>query len=137
MALTTDHPSYRTSIEALVEQTKEFWGAVFQEHMGAEKEILFTCLDYFPDQFREEMEVINREYEELSELFIYLSSHLPVDEATRTKLIRFADLVTHHVRFEERELFPKIQNRLPDEEFNWVGHELNKKLPRLCRTKHK
>ncbi|MHB8481400.1 MAG: hypothetical protein ACYDBV_01495, partial [Nitrospiria bacterium] len=88
-------------------------------------------------QFREEVEIINREYEELSELFIYLSSHSLVDEETRVKLIRFADLVIHHVRYEERELFPKIQNRLPDEEFNWIGHELNKKLPRLCRTKPK
>ena len=137
MALTTDHPSYRQSIESLVKQTKEFWSAVFQDHMSAEKEILFTSLASFLDQFRNEMEVINREYDELSELFNHISNNPSADEETKAKLIRFADLVIHHVRFEEGELFSKVQNILPEEEFNRVGHELNKKLPRLCRTKQK
>ncbi|MHB8481399.1 MAG: hypothetical protein ACYDBV_01490, partial [Nitrospiria bacterium] len=39
MALTTDHPSYRQSIESLVGRTKEFWNAVFQDHMSAVKVI--------------------------------------------------------------------------------------------------
>ncbi len=137
MALTTDHPSYRTSIESLVEQTKEFWRAVFQEHMGAEREILFTCLDSFSDQFIKEIELINHEFKELARLFQTIENQPSIAEETKPNLIRIADLVTHHVRFEEKELFPKVQRTLPEAEFNQVGQELIKRLPRLCRTKHK
>jgi iron-sulfur cluster repair protein YtfE (RIC family) len=138
MALTTDHPSYRHSVELLLESTREFWINVFQDHMAAEKNILFACLEPIKDPFEPQIEVLNQEFAELSALYQFLSTDHSADthqEEIRSKLIRFSDLLIHHTRFEERELFPEVQKILPEAEFNWVGNELKKALPRFCRTK--
>ena len=137
MALTTDHPSYRQSTESLLEKTRAFWMNVFQDHMAAEKNILFACLEYFNGRFKLQMEVLNQEFAELLSLYQFLStdhSAAAHQEEIRSKLIRFADLIVHHARYEERELFPEIQKILPDADFNRIGHELKKALPRFCRT---
>lgn len=134
MAMTTDHPSYRHSVESLIEKTREFWEGVFQGHRNAEKEVLFACLDLFPD-FKIESEIVLKELEEIEGLYPKIIEASPGGEEIKPFLVRFAELINHHVRYEEQALFPKIQKLLPEAEFNWLGHELNRKLPRLCRTR--
>lgn len=134
MAMTTDHPSYRHSVESLIEKTREFWEGVFHDHRNAEKEVLFACLDLFPD-FKIESAIVLKELEEIEGLYPKILEASPGGEEIKPFLVRFAELINHHVRYEERELFPKVQKTLPEAEFNWIGHELNRKLPRLCRTK--
>lgn len=45
----------------------------------------------------------------------------------REKLNLFGDLLEKHIRFEERELFPMIEQNLTEEELTRLGENLNKK----------
>ncbi|MBI1823763.1 MAG: hypothetical protein HY200_06985 [Nitrospirae bacterium] len=136
MALTTDHPAYRHSVKELIEKSKRIWDGVLRLHIEVEKEVLFLSL-YQEIQFKSELEILNREFEEITRLYFEISGpHGDFPDADRRqvdKLIRFSELIVHHVRFEERELFPKVQEGLKQEIFNQVGEELSRRLPRHCR----
>ena len=133
MALTTDHPRYRFSPEALLDQAREFWRSVFLLHLEAETEILFECLETAGGHLKMERETILSEFKELAEIFKKVSASPPGEE-TKPLLVRFADLIIHHVRFEERELFPRAQEILSAGELNRIGEALTLKLPKVCRT---
>lgn len=133
MALTTDHPSYRHSPEELLEKSRNFWNGIFWDHMSAEKEILFPSLAQYPEEYQEKVQILADEFNELSHLYSEISICSERDHELNNKLIRFSELIVHHVRYEERELFPRIQAHLPEKEFDRIGSGLKKKLPPVCR----
>ena len=134
MALTTDHPSYRQSVEELIEKSKKFWNDIFVDHMNAEKEILFPSLARFLGECQEQMTNLRNEFDEISKLYSEISGCSKENHEVKGQLIRFSDLIIHHVRYEEREIFPKIEAHLPQVELDRIGSVLELKLPRLCRT---
>jgi hemerythrin-like domain-containing protein len=137
MALTTNHPSYRHSPDELVEKSKRFWNEIFLEHMNAEKEVLFPSLVRFPEEYHHEMKILTDLFVELSNLFSEIAALSKGDHEMKNKLIRFSELIVHHVRYEERQLFPKIQAHLSEAEFDRIGSGLAIKLPPVCRTPRK
>ena len=134
MALTTDHPSYRHSVEELIEKSKNFWNSIFFEHMNAEREVLFPVLIQFPEDYQQKVNIVIGEFNKLSDLYSEIITCSKGEQMLNDKLIRFSELIVHHVRFEERELFPKIEDHLPSAEFDRIGAGLEQKLPRICRT---
>src|ERR1700693_113406 len=87
MALTTNHPSYRYSVESLIEKTREFWEAVFQGHRDAEKEVLFACLDLFP-VFKIESGIVLKELDEIEGLYRQILEASRDGEEVKTLLVR-------------------------------------------------
>ena len=55
---------------------------------------------------------------------IKLLETLKDQETIKAQIMNIADLVTAHVRFEERELFPHLEQVLTPEQLRKVGHDL-------------
>jgi hypothetical protein len=140
MALTTDHPSYRYSMTELIEKTRSMWDSVLRDHIRAEKEILFRPLEG-KILYQSELEKLETGFEEIVRLYAELSEPIPQmrngSKLQSKDMIRLAELIVHHVRFQERELFPKIQLNLEKGLFDEVGLKLEKALPRACRVPHR
>lgn len=82
--------------------TDWFWQVHLKSHFEAEEQYIFPIL-------RDDDELVVQalsEHQQLEELF-----HL--DTPDTDSLILLADLLNHHIRFEERILFAKIQCNLP------------------------
>ena len=134
MALVNEHPAYRESLEEILRKSMNFWEGVMKGHLKAEKEILFPALTQCDDGFRESLALLSRNFEALQTLYSEITAE-PGRPDLKDQLIRFSELITHHVRYEERELFPKVQITLPDAQFNRVGSDLQARLPRACRQR--
>jgi len=136
MTLTAEHPSYRQSLNELIEKSKIFWNLIFFNHIQVEKEALFSPLIKYTD-FQEEIKVLNRGFDECTYLYTEITKDLIQDDDLKNKLVRFSELVIHHVRFEERELFNKIQVHLNKAEFDLISTQLKVRLPRVCKSTQK
>ena len=79
------------------------------EHFKAEEEILF------PLGKREYIDQAMREHIEIKELIEAINQ---VEEVALLEL--FADLITKHIRFEERILFPYLEETLDENTLNEV-----------------
>mgnify|MGYP001545945156 CR=1 FL=1 len=96
---------------------KYFWEGHLQEHFREEETLLFNKLDNdLTSQGKREhqvlsgwfMRIINNEVEHFKD---YLS---------------FTELLTNHIRFEERVLFPFIEEHLPKTDLEAIGAHLAK-----------
>lgn len=93
------------------ERFLEFWKKESEQHFRAEEEILLPGSG-LPGPDRDE------------EVARMLSDHLAIrrgaaslgaDEASPAEIVELAELLRAHVRFEERELFPRIEREMdPD-----------------------
>lgn len=91
-----------------------------EPHFREEEEIIF---DPFPDGMTrkavDEHEALRRLFEEIA-----LRSGR-ADEQIAGLLSSLADELDQHVRFEERELFPYLEEKLNDEELSQIGRALD------------
>ncbi len=104
-----------------------------QVHFVAEEKILFPAANRFPEltALVEELQV---EHELLRENFVRAGEG-KLDEAG---LAIFAQLLSGHIRKEERQLFEVLQQRLRPEELKNLGHELKLALEnavQICRLR--
>lgn len=85
-----------------------FFDYDLQQHFTEEEELLFPKLP--PDN-------VLRQRAEREHAVIYgLVAQLRFETANESLLLRFADTLTDHIRFEERELFAALQPMLGDQE---------------------
>lgn len=95
---------------------REFYDSELKEHFSEEEEILVPYL--------RSNEMIIRMCDEHAQLHkLYDSLNTTTD--LNTTLIRFGELLDSHIRFEERELFPMIENTLPEEKLIEIGDRIN------------
>jgi len=94
-----------------------FWTHHLEEHFRQEENILFSRLSY---------PLCERAIEEHRQIARLI--HLIVDENSNTPedCRRLAQLVDVHIRFEERQLFPLLEEMLPKERLSAIGAELNR-----------
>ncbi len=102
------------SYERIRKYVDFYWHTHLYEHFKAEEEILF------PLGKHEYIEQALGEHIEIKELIEAINQ---VEEVTLLEL--FADLITKHIRFEERILFPYLEETLDENTLNEVGKKLD------------
>lgn len=133
MALVSKHPHYQNTLTDLLKRTHKFWESIFLSHMKVECEILFSNVRKYKE-LHEDIQILEKEFKDCLDLHSDISNHSLDEVHLKKKLIQLAELIIHHVRYEERQLFSKIQLLLPKEEFDLLGTQLERKLPRACRS---
>ena len=102
------------SYERIRKYINFYWHTHLHEHFKAEEEILF------PLEKHEYIDQALREHTEIKELIEAINQ---VEEVMLLEL--FADLITKHIRFEERILFPYLEETLDENTLNEVGKKLD------------
>jgi len=86
-------------------------------HFGEEENFLFSALN------DEQVEKALEQHKEIKNLLDELLNNAEYN--AKKQLETLANLVDDHVRYEERELFPHIENSLTDEQLEAIGKKLN------------
>jgi hemerythrin-like domain-containing protein len=107
-------------LDGLVTLVRRFEESVFLVHIEAEEALLGQHLSA-ADAGR-----LREEHRELRSLLSDVRAAR--QGARRAPLQAFADLLERHVRWEERELFARLEGAVAPDELAVVGHELEKRL---------
>jgi hypothetical protein len=107
-------------LPGLVALARRYDETVLSAHTRAEEELL---VGHVPEA---DLRRLKSEHEELRRLVEQARSGRPPEG--RAALVRFADLLERHVRWEERELFPALEQALTAEALTTMGHELERRL---------
>lgn len=113
---------------ALVDQTRAFWDSDLRGHFAAEEALLVPAARASGDSCAKPIARMLEEHARFRALLQSAEAE-PADSARSTALAEFAELLTAHIRFEERELFPQIENALSETAFERVGAALAEALP--------
>src|SRR5512136_658874 len=107
-------------LDGLLALARRFEESVFLAHLSAEEEVLGRHLA--ADDARR----LKEEHRQLRDLLA--EARAVRQTGRRAPLLAFADLLERHVRWEERELFPRAEASLAPEELARLGHELELRL---------
>ena len=108
---------YHIEFDRLNDYVQYFWGSHLQEHFTEEEKFLFAS---FID---ENIERAIEEHQKIKELIRKLPSEIP--DKRNELLSELAETVNHHVRFEERILFPHLEKKLSGEQLEIIGTQIN------------
>ena len=93
-----------------------FWKHHIQPHFREEETILFAPVkDAAVQKALREHEDIAKQINEIN-----ISEHISPDQ-----LLTLADMVDNHVRYEERELFPHLEEILTEEQLESIGKQIS------------
>jgi hypothetical protein len=107
-------------LPGLVALARRFESTLFKTHTRTEEEVLGRHLP------KADMERLKFEHAEMVRLLAGAKQARASD--MRKALTAFADLLERHVRWEERELFPRCEAGMDESALATVGHELEKRL---------
>jgi Hemerythrin HHE cation binding domain len=107
-------------LAGLLSLARRYEDALLHTHTRAEEELLGRYLG------EPELKRLKFEHRELIRLMELAKSGGPPE--ARAALSAFAELLERHVRWEERELFPRIEGDVAEADLVHVGHELEKRL---------
>ena len=107
-------------LDGLLALVRRFEQSVFLLHLDAEEDLLGRHLS--PADARR----LKDEHRQLREFLSEARSKRK--EERRAPLLAFAELLDRHVRWEERELFPRCEERFSPELLADVGHALELRL---------
>lgn len=98
-------------------------------HFQVEEEVLFPAVREETD-CGELVDELLAQHGELKTLADRLAS---ADPANRARLLgEFADLLSRHIRIEERQLFERIQAQIPPERLRLLGRRIGESVQRIC-----
>ena len=104
----------------LIEQVESFWRKELAPHFRDEEEILFPAASLKNSACQALVKRALDDHRNLCDYLQSLRSKLRVGESHQV-LTEFADLLTSHIRFEERELFPLIETSLSPAVLDHIG----------------
>jgi hemerythrin-like domain-containing protein len=107
-------------LAGLVALARRYEDALLRTHTRAEEDLLGRHLD------EEQLQRLKFEHAELLRLMGVARSGRPPE--ARAALTAFADLLERHVRWEENELFPSVEDRVEEADLLHVMDELEKRL---------
>lgn len=110
-------PQYKNlpnTIEGKVEYTLNEYRTGLLPHFKKEEEILFPFVKDIDENLDKTIEQLLDEHKRIN----YLVGQIEKNDEKEKYLDELGDLLTHHIRKEERELFDSIQNILTEEELN-------------------
>lgn len=113
---------YGADAERIKKYVQYFWQRDMQEHFREEEEILFAPVK--DAKVKKAMQEHQQIKEQISSL------QISTGEQASKQLAILADLVNAHVRYEERELFPHLENALTEAQLETIGTQL-KEAPAL------
>lgn len=96
-----------------------FWRHILQPHLEEEEQCLSAC--------REDI-LVQKALADHQQMKEYAAQLLLQDNGDNKDMLHLADMVDSHTRFEERELFPHLEETLPDAVLENIG--------RLLATQH-
>ena len=105
-----------TSLDSLASFTGWYWKNHIRPHFFQEEKILFACLPDHPMMNR-----VKAEHDLIRELVINIDQ-----DPDSMDMIRLADIMETHIRFEERELFPSLETQLSPSQLAEVKEKLDK-----------
>jgi len=114
-------------------EAHQLYADEIQFHFMAEEAVLFPAARQFPE-LAALVEELSVEHERLREYFVRAGE----GELDEGGLTIFAQLLSGHIRKEERQLFEVMQQRLRPDELKSLGHELERALAgavRVCRLR--
>lgn len=107
----------KTAPETLRNFAMWYWRHHIKPHFFQEERIL---LPYMPEN-NPMAERLKEEHDHIRELILGLD-----EQADRRSLLLLCELIDHHIRFEERELFVYLETVLSVEKLNEIHHQLGK-----------
>jgi len=107
-------------LPGLVSLARRYEDALLRTHTRAEEELLGRYLD------EPSLRRLKFEHSELLRLMERARTGQPSE--SRAALTAFADLLERHIRWEERELFPRLEGDVDRDDLVHVGAELEKRL---------
>lgn len=99
--------------ERIIKYIDYFWNQHLKEHFKEEEEILFS---YLEDEFSAR---VAKEHQDLELIFNEIQKNTNVKN-----LENFANLLNDHIRFEERQWFPHLENHLSEDQLIEIGKAL-------------
>ena len=94
-------------------------------HARIEEQVFYPAVRALRDQRLNEMtDEANDEHATIKERVRAARAALDDDEELRTRIGSLQDCVEHHVREEEHEMFPLLEERMPEDQRARVGREL-------------
>ena len=107
---------YHVAAERMIKYVQYFWEHHFSSHFKEEEEFLFAPLHD---------EKIQKAVNDHQKIKTFVSEiAFPGSEDPGDLLLELADMVDDHVRFEERTLFPHIENELSEDELENIGKQI-------------
>ena len=100
--------------ERIKDYINYFWSERLQHHFNAEDTV------FEPIKKDDSFFVMEREHDEIEKLIALINQSNNSD-----LLIEFADALQNHIRFEERELFPHLEQTLTKNELSSIGKKLS------------
>jgi len=107
-------------LDGLLALARRYEESVFRGHTTAEEELLGRHLA------AGDMRRLQAEHAQMRQFLADARTAPPPER--RQALLGFADLLERHVRWEERELFPRCEEQLGGEALETLGHEIEKRL---------
>lgn len=113
--------------KVLKDFTLRFWKDDLQQHLHTEESVLFPWLQrhHFEDQL---ITVLRRDHDTIRTV----AERVETQDNGYTVFNAFAELVEQHIRFEERVVFRKIQESLPDQELKQLESALPAAAAKKC-----
>jgi hemerythrin-like domain-containing protein len=108
---------YHSSRDRMIKYVHYFWDHHFSEHFKEEEEFLFAPLND---------EVVQKAMDDHQKIKIFIEE-IDVEgmESEADILLELADIVEEHVRFEERILFPHLEENLSEEQLETIGQQIS------------
>ena len=101
----------------IIEYTRYFAARLLLPHFKEEEVILFPLSND---------ELVTKAIQQHKEINAQLAKLSAGDEESlKMQLAELANMTDNHIRFEERELFPRMESILSDEQLEAVGKQLN------------
>ena len=98
-------------------------------HFQVEEEVLFPTVRPALESGKVVDELISQ-HRTIEEIIDRLAQ--PGDHARIALLKEFAELLSRHIRIEERQLFQEVQAKLPPKELGKLGIEIDRKVQKTC-----
>jgi len=97
-----------------------FFKMHLRPHFHSEEEVLFpSVLHYGGSKARELVSPLIDEHRRMEEMISFFLN--PDEKKLECTLVQFGEILEHHIRAEERELFPFCQEIIPEEELSALG----------------
>ena len=109
--------AYKVATARIVDYVLDAFAAELEPHFAEEEDLIFSRLDR-SDALRARAE---EEHAAIREMMAKLKTS-EVDAAA--VLLKFADILQAHIRFEERILFPHIEKVIPVQDLDAIGRQL-------------
>jgi hemerythrin-like domain-containing protein len=108
---------YHVEPDRIIQYVRYFWEHHFSIHFKEEEEFLFAPL---------KDEVVQKAIDDHEKIKIFIDQ-ITVEgmESEDDILLELAEMVDQHVRYEERILFPHLEEKLSDEQLEAIGKQID------------